>query len=190
MSRLVPAVSPLSHHDIERQSIAIIKEFCPAHLSRPGEFPVLDFFEWLRDARQLDVGVEDLPPNDEGITYPDGRVILSESTYRGMVAGNPRDRFTAIHEGYHGLQHARQLQHRLVHSKLVLHRRQSIPTFRDPEWQANAFASVTLMPTEMVREVVRSVREWYRPIILQNTFRVSAQSATFRLKHLVERNKI
>jgi Zn-dependent peptidase ImmA (M78 family) len=138
----------------------------------------------------LDVGVEDLAPGDEGITYPDGRVILSESTYRGMVAGNPRDRFTTIHEGYHGIQHAHQLQHRLVHSKLVLHRRQSIPTFRDPEWQANAFASVTLMPTEMVCEVIRPVKECYRPIIVQKTFCVSAQSAAYRLKHLAERGKI
>src|SRR5215831_18064034 len=140
MSVYVPAVRPLSARNIEQQAIAITQRFYPELLTEPGEFPVLDFFDRLRDDYHLDPGVEELSAGVEGITWPDGRVILSEQTYRAAFEGQGRARFTVVHEAYHGIEHRSQIQRALVHTgELVLYRRQTIAAFRDPEWQANTF---------------------------------------------------
>jgi IrrE N-terminal-like domain len=187
MSTLVPAVAPLSRRQIEAEALALTQEFCPDRLKEPGPFPVRLFFEWLEDRFSLDVGVEELSAGVEGITWPDGRVIVSEPTYRGMVAGDGRSRFTVVHECYHGIRHSRQLRAALVHTgALVLHRRPSLPPYRDPEWQANAFAGAILMPTEMVQRVVASRRAGVRGVefAIAGEFQVSVRAAEVRLEVL------
>jgi hypothetical protein len=49
MARLVPAVSPLSRKDIESHAANVISTFYPDLLREPGMFPVLDFFDRLKD---------------------------------------------------------------------------------------------------------------------------------------------
>lgn len=186
MSTYVPAVSPMSRREIEAEAEQIIQCFYPDLLERPGEFPVLDFFDHcLPGDFGLDSGVEVLSDGIEGITYPDGRVLLSETTYRGAHNGNGRDRYTAAHECFHGIKHRNQIRHALVHSGgLVLYRRPEVPPYRDPEWQANVFASAVLMPAEMVRRVVRRASPFNAENAVMITFAVSRQAAGIRVKQV------
>lgn len=185
MSRLVPQVSPMSRAKIELQATQITQQFWPELLEQPGRFPVLDFFELLRDAYGLDPGVGQLSEGVEGITWPDGRVFVSEETYRGAAEGKGRPRFTIPHEGYHGIQHRRQIRNALVHTgQLVLHRRQAIPAYRDPEWQANTFASALLMPATMVQIVASQTDRWELGNVMQDVFGVSYRAAEVRLEKL------
>ena len=64
----------------------------------------LHTFECL-DEIGLTPGVDELSDGVEGITWPDGRVMLSEKTYCDAVDGNGRARFTVAHEIAHALHH-------------------------------------------------------------------------------------
>src|SRR6266852_2259914 len=105
MSLYVPAVRPLSARNIEKQAMRISQAFYPHLLEEPGPFPVLDFFDLLKDQFGLDPSVEELSDGVEGITWPDGRVVVSEWTYRAAHLGQGRARFTVAHEAYHGIEH-------------------------------------------------------------------------------------
>lgn len=186
MTHYVPAVPPLSTHDIECDALTIIRNFYPGLLVEPEAFPVLDFFDHvLRDAYGLDTGVEPCSDGVEGITWPDGRVILSEDTYRRAARDEGRPRFTVVHEGYHGIKHCRHIKRVLVHTgELVLYRRSNLLPYRDPEWQADTFASAVLMPAPMVRRVAAETRPELARSAVVRTFKVSPRAAEVRLAKL------
>jgi Zn-dependent peptidase ImmA (M78 family) len=88
----------------------------------------------------------------------------------GACLGQGRDRFTIMHE----------LGHLLLHTsdRIWLRRGHRAPkAYRDPEWQANAFAGEFLMPAALVREC-----SW--PADMAETFGVSLQAAEIQLEHL------
>jgi Zn-dependent peptidase ImmA (M78 family) len=121
----------------------------------------------------------------EGVTWPDGRVIVSEATYRGAYQGNGRDRFTIVHETYHGIRHRTQIRTKLVHAgQLVLHRRSTIEPFRDPEWQANVFAAAVLMPRSMVHAMAEDVGRHSLVTAMIDVFGVSRKAAEVRVDQL------
>jgi hypothetical protein len=185
MNHFVPVVAGMSRAEIERDSIRIITEFQPDLLRNPGRFPVLKLFESLEDQYGLDVGVEELSDGVEGMTFPDGRVLLSEATYRGANDGAGRQRFTVLHECYHGIKHRKQIQRALVDvGELVMCRRQSIKPYLDPEWQANAFAAAVLMPEKMVRLLARRHHRFSLPDAMATEFGTSIQAAEIRLEKL------
>jgi len=185
MSQLVPVVAPLSRADIERDATFVIRRFQAGLLNRPGRFPVLKLFDALRDEYQLDPGVEQLSDGVEGMTFPDGRVLLSEETYRGAHSGIGRPRFTVPHECYHGIRHREQIRRALTDTgELVVYRRQIIKPFRDPEWQANAFSGALLMPAQMVRLLADKEHRLLLPATMAEEFGVSIQAAEVRLKVL------
>jgi Zn-dependent peptidase ImmA (M78 family) len=133
----------------------------------------------------LDPGVEELSDGVEGMTFPDGRVILSEETYRGAHDGLGRPRFTVVHECYHGIRHREQIRRALIDSgELVLCRRQIVKPFRDPEWQANAFSGALLMPAPMVRMLAAKQSRSLLPATMREEFGVSTQAAEVRLQVL------
>lgn len=182
MSQLVPVVAPMSRVEIERDATLITVKFQPDLLRKPGCFPVLKLFDALRDQYDLDPGVEELSDGVEGMTFPDGRVLLSEETYRGAHEGHGRPRFTVLHECYHGIRHREQIRKALIDAgELVVYRRQSIKPFRDPEWQANAFAGAMLMPEQMVRLLASRERRLLLPTAMADEFGVSIQAAEVRL---------
>jgi hypothetical protein len=185
MGEYVPRVRPLSARQIEQQAMGIIAAFYPNLLKEPGQFPVLDFFDLLKDEFKLQPGVEELSDGVEGITWPDGRVIVSEPTYRGAAAGNGRDRFTVMHEAYHGIEHRGQIRNALVHTgELVLYRRKMIEAFRDPEWQANTFASAILMPEATVRLLAKGGSRLFLLAEMLDAFGVSYRAAEVRIEKL------
>lgn len=67
-------------------------------------------------------------------------IYIRESVYLSAERGNPRDRFTITHEIAHAL---------LLNETTVQFCRsdaQSIPLYRDPEWQADCLAGELLVP--------------------------------------------
>jgi IrrE N-terminal-like domain len=186
MALYVPEVAPLSRRQIESEASGVLAEFYHRLLEEPGKFPVLDFFDHcLREVYGLDTGVKPLSDGVEGVTFPDGRVFVSEETYRRACRGDGRARFTVLHESYHGIRHRNQIRSRLVHfGGLVLRRRQSIPAFRDPEWQANVFAAAALMPAQMLRIVAQRAARPYLAREVSSTFGVSVQAAEVRISQL------
>jgi hypothetical protein len=185
MTVYVPAVRPLSRKAIEMRATTIAARFFPGTLRNPCRFPVLDFFDCLRDFG-LDPGVEMLSDGIEGATFPDGRVLLSEDTYRNAARGYGRARFTVAHECFHGLEHRAQIKRSLIDTgELVLHRRQDLPAYKDPEWQANTFAAAILMPATMVRVLAEGVSLSYLPTAIMNAFEVSREAAQIRANVLL-----
>jgi len=186
MSNYVPPVAPMSKRAIEEEATKLVRTHYPHVLREPTEFPVLEFFDHvLREDYQLDTGVDELSDGVEGMTWPDGRVMVSEETYRGAAIGIPRCRFTVVHESYHGLKHVRQIRKALVDSgELVLYRRTTIEAYRDPEWQANYFAGAILMPATMVKRMAAGEGRLILPIAMAEVFTVSVAAANVRLQKL------
>lgn len=91
---------------------------------------------------------------DEGRTYPDRLVLeLRSDVYDALAAGDPRARFTAMHE----------VAHLFLHQGIPLRRasrsaaQRNLPHrhYEDSEWQADAFAAEFLMPLEHVLRLPR-----------------------------------
>ena len=184
MNQYVPAVAPLSRAEIEQDATRIITKFKPALLKKPGCFPVLKLFDALEDYG-LEPGVEELSDGVEGMTYPDGRVLLSEETYRGAYERQGRPRFTVVHECCHGIKHREQIRRALFDTgEIVVYRRQSIKPFLDPEWQANVFSSALLMPAQMVRILAEREHRMLLVSTMAEVFGVSFKAAEVRLKVL------
>ena len=116
------SVSPMSRESIRQ----FVKEF--RQLFGLGDvlyFPIVRFIEWCLPQLGLNyeiLTVEEMS-NTYGLTNTKRNVLyIREDVYCGAIKGNPRDRFTLCHE----------LGHFLL--------------YRDPEWQANAFAGELMAP--------------------------------------------
>lgn len=84
-----------------------------------------------------------------GLTLIDSNTIqIREDVYNGAYHGRGRDRFTIMHEVGHYL---------MLHNHAVGFARcdpgEDIPTYCDPEWQANAFAGEFLMDSNIIRNM-------------------------------------
>lgn len=77
------------------------------------------------------------------------KLTISEETYYGACNGIGRDRFTLAHEVGHYLLHSDQAALQRVSPDIPL------PAFRDPEWQANTFASEFLAPYDKVKYMTK-----------------------------------
>lgn len=95
-------------------------------------------------------------------------LTIREDVYFRACEGSPRDRFTIAHE----------IGHFCLHSNgVILSRaqdRQRIPAYRNPEWQANTFASFFLMPQHLIRGM--------SPKEIAKKFGTSYQAATIALE--------
>ena len=81
----------------------------------------------------------------EALTVPnENRILIREDIYSRAVEGQGRARFTIIHEIGHALLHG---------GRSVSYARGEIPTYCDPEWQANAFAGEFLMAYHLVKNM-------------------------------------
>lgn len=116
--------------------------------------------------------VEDTDLDCEAKTIPDEwKIILKQSVYEGACNENPRDRFTIAHE----------IGHLFLHKgiNISLNRgNESIPAYKDPEWQANTFAAELLVPTFIRNLENMSVED------VSKTYGVSKKVAEIQLEHL------
>lgn len=78
-----------------------------------------------------------------GLTYPERNEIqIREDVYEEACNGSGRDRLTMAHELFHLLYHGKE--------NISFARSNSIETYRNPEWQADAFGGELLIPHELV----------------------------------------
>lgn len=98
---------------------------------------------------------------------------IRQDVYIAACSDDPRHRFTVAHE----------LGHYFMHNDIAVFSRcpknAAIPTFRNPEWQANVFASELLMGKELIRGMTAE----------QVAFacKTSLQSAEIALKYTISR---
>jgi Zn-dependent peptidase ImmA (M78 family) len=115
--------------------------------------------------------------DNHGLTNVDEKVIiLREDVYDGALRGVGRDRMTVAHELGHLLLHGRDR---------IFHRRAVGPpkAYRDPEWQAKAFAGEFLVSELFVNDFP-SVYE------VAQGFGVSEDAARFQVRQLAKDGKI
>ncbi|MBB6285304.1 ImmA/IrrE family metallo-endopeptidase [Geobacillus subterraneus] len=113
-------------------------------------FPIIEFLEFGLGYIFPDFSYEIVSPldmkSDYGVTYPQtNKIKLREDVYENAIAGSPRDRFTVAHEIGHLIMHRP--------GSIALARSQNaeiIPTYKDPEWQANTFAAELLAPPHLI----------------------------------------
>lgn len=111
-----------------------------------------------------------------GLTVPSKKCIfIKESVYVGAVHGAPRDRFTIMHEIAHYILH-RGMDVRLAREG------KKVELYRDPEWQADAFAGEFLMNANVVGDM--------EPAEIARACGVSLTAAKCQYKHFQKNKKI
>ena len=135
----------------------------------------------------------------EGFAKYDGdrhviEILASPQTYDWLETGHPRGGFFVAHELGHCLLHTDQLV-RLAQmpkaKQAALHRggeEVGHETYRDTEWQANAFASALLMPAQGLLILEQEHGELSPDIVVEH-FHVSAEAAGYRLELYNDRKK-
>lgn len=82
-----------------------------------------------------------------GLTFPDrDEIQIREDVYDRAIGGSGRDRMTMAHELGHLLQHEKQ---NISYARIEENR--EVPTYRDPEWQAEAFGGELLIPYHLMK---------------------------------------
>ncbi len=95
---------------------------------------------------------------------------IRQDVYLAACNDDPRHRFTIAHELGHYFMHDESTRF----SRCP--RNATIPSYRDPEWQANVFASSFLMPKDLIRGM--SANE------IVTSCKTSLQSAEIALKYI------
>ena len=157
-------VSPRSRADLRSVATQLL-EIC--HIKTPY-VPIVEVLE--HHLTNLGVVYEYMSSEtmgiDHGRSFPDeGRIQIREDVYVRACEGRGRDRLTIAHE----------IGHVLLHGGLSLRRSaanpNSIKTYENSEWQADAFAGELLMSLRWVRARCNG------PPDLVETFGVSESAA-------------
>lgn len=81
-----------------------------------------------------------------GLTFPDRNEIqIREDVYDRAIEGSGRDRMTMAHELGHLLHHEKQ---NISYARFD--DSENVPTYRNPEWQAEAFGGELLIPHHLM----------------------------------------
>lgn len=190
MSRKVPKVQKRTRRQIESISRSFLEKHFPGMLTTPQPLDVIEVWEILHDEYGLKTGVGELSHGVSGMCWPDGRLLVDEETYRRVVKGRGRARFTMCHEAGHGLMHAAELRHLMTSTEsMVLYSRRNLRPNVDPEWQANQFAASILMPVDAMKMVLDEAagREISDTIYY---FKVSRIAAELRINNLRRRGLV
>ena len=186
----VPAVKPVGHELAEKLAQQTILDFDVSYLKNPKPFPVAYFWEfWLpKHYAHLRCRVAEMLPGLEGLTRPNGEILLSQGTYEAMNNDEGRARFTTMHECIHGILHVPQTSRMSCESYSegqgpVLHRREDLPRYLDPEWQAHRIAGAVLMPAEAMKKLSLEAG-MLTPEIVMATFDTSRAAASTRISQL------
>lgn len=112
-------------------------------------FPIIEFIEWKMGDPNNDFDYEIVSPDEMEDMYGNMNtganvMRIREDVYEGAIKGVPRDRFTLCHE----------LGHYLLHQpERVSYARGDIPTYQNPEWQANTFAAELMAPRHLIKNM-------------------------------------
>lgn len=140
------SVPPLSLKQI-RKRCELIRTIFDIPLNAPVD--IVKVFEYI--LTQIGVEFEIVPKHEMGTkhgeTIPsENRIRIREDVYERACNGYGRDRLTMAHE----------LGHLLLHrAETITFAREDgdIPPYKDPEWQAIAFAGELLAPYEYIKDM-------------------------------------
>lgn len=112
-------------------------------------FPIVEFIELVMGDPNNDFDYEIVSADEMEGMYGNMNtganvMRIREDVYEGAIKGVPRDRFTLCHE----------LGHYLLHQpERVSHARGDVPTYQNPEWQANTFAAELMAPYYLIKDM-------------------------------------
>lgn len=111
--------------------------------------------------------------SDHALAYPEEKCIyIREDVYERLHGHEPRDRMTVVHEFAHLRLHGRGRLARSMSSARP-------EAFRDPEWQAKAWAGAMMVPNVLVPDPWRVDER-----TLAREFGISLDAAVQRLRQL------
>jgi hypothetical protein len=169
--------APMSRLDIRRKALVLRRQF---DLDNTPYFPILPFIELVLP--ELFPGFTYIIDDDRamgnlhGLTRPEENTIyFREDVYLGAFNGVGRDRFTVAHEVGHYLFH---YPARIGHARLQPGAK--LEAFRNPEWQADAFAGELLIPAHLAKnmslpEIVRECGVSYEAANVQMKIMMSGK---------------
>ncbi len=161
---------PLSRTFIRKLAFYIRQDF---NLLQEPYLPVVELIEhWLPEKLPdfvFDYAHPSILEDTHGYAKPDECYIcIREDVYEGACNGVGRDRATVLHE----------LGHIILHTSNRMRYRRSggpVATYKDPEWQAKAFAGELLVAAHLIEEF-NSISE------VSRGFGVSEDAARIQLR--------
>lgn len=156
---------PYSGEQLDALAATIVRDIQPDVLKGLGAFDVEAFFDLhLERLTGMECGYSnDLPAWVYGATDVGTNKVEINGTLADSPGGVRFLRSTIAHESGHGVVHAPRLRSLCLTQRFVqekesltrLNRNASIPIYLNPEWQAHRFAGGLLMPSDVVRQMVR-----------------------------------
>lgn len=156
------AVPGHSRMDIQKRATRFRELF---GISPEKPFPILRLLAVLETPFERDdlpaLEVEIVPDEELQDNYAEyhpisNTMLIRESVYNGAYDGNGRDRFTLAHELGHFVMH-RNIDYKFARSE------EKVESYQDPEWQANTFASMLLIPRDQIAgHTIDEVAEKYQ----------------------------
>lgn len=151
--------NPRSGREIDSKAHQLVQQFQPTALIKPTPFDIEAFFEFdLGEITGVSPDYGTLPWGIYGYTDSESRISIISAE---MVEDPSQEKFarsTIAHECGHAVLHVLEFRKKNAFLKsfqhkdgMRLYRRDQIPTFQDPEWQAHRFAGGLLMPEVTVR---------------------------------------
>jgi Zn-dependent peptidase ImmA (M78 family) len=140
---------PLSRLKI-RGLACMLRDMLGVNNSR--EFPIMQFFEHVLPEIDPKFSFIIQPKANmrgcEGLAIPqDHLILIREDVYNNAYSGIARDRFTIAHEIGHYLMHTPdRVSFSRGHDSNY-----KMPSYLDPEWQANTFAAELLAPPNVIK---------------------------------------
>lgn len=192
------AAEPMSAIKIQDTAVNVLRKHQPSALLLPEAIKI----EWLveqvlTDSRFcLEIKPDNYFPSDaEAVTdFQERRVYLRKSTYCKLETDDGRARFTLAHECGHVVLHTDQWLHKLAIAARPIDLT-AVKPFVSPEWQANKFAAVLLMPEQTFWPAYCTIKDelyGFESVIAQELarmFKVSRQATEKRILFLEDKNK-
>lgn len=179
--------------ELDNFAFEIVKRFQPKLLTGEEAFDIDWFIEVVEDDLIIDFHFTGdlLPPGIDGCTSISDNTVYINSE----LTNNPHDekylRSTIAHELGHVILHVpflRELNIEKIFSQkkkeeqgIQLYRKDEIPVYKNPEWQAWRFAGALLMPEPAIRKHLKSGLSLSQ---IANAFMVNQPFLKSRLKAL------
>ncbi|PKL50467.1 MAG: hypothetical protein CVV42_02935 [Candidatus Riflebacteria bacterium HGW-Riflebacteria-2] len=181
----IPEVPPQSYKSIGREAVEFLRKFYPEGLQKPCPIPIIDILDAnhkFEEETGFTLLAEELGFGILGQTdFCQNVITIPPATYIAAQLHAGREKFTVGHELGHAWLHGDFFKGCIMENKISVLNRSDIKVFRNPEWQAEAFASAVLMPTPMVVNICRkgaTVED------VMDTFKVSYKAAENRVNKI------
>jgi len=157
----------MSGKDIDQIALGLIRRYQP-DVVKPGKaFDIHRFFDTkLEDLTQVTpIYSNELPYEIHGMTDSANKQVIIQEDLANDIFSEKFFRSTLAHETGHCILHVPQLQ-RINRTQVFkqaknedgikLYRKDNIPLYRNPEWQAWRFAGALLMPEIALRMMLNA----------------------------------